>query len=80
MKEAELKELVRQSHVQPIRIRVDDGREYALSHPDFGFVANGTFILAHGPRHDLGGPGFVLLPLNHVSRVELSRKKSRTAV
>lgn len=58
---------------------MDDGRQYVLSHPDFGFVANGTLVLAQGPKHDLGGPAFVLLPLNHIARVEISKKKSKAA-
>ena len=80
MTESQLKTLISQSHQQPLRICMDDGRAFSVSHPDFAFVANEWIILAEGPKHDLGGEGMVLLPLEHISGVHVAKRKFKAAV
>jgi hypothetical protein len=79
MKESDLKSLIRESNLKPIRICMDDGRAFTIHHPDFAFVANETLVLASGPGHDLGGLSFVLLYFEHISRVEMLKKKTKAA-
>jgi hypothetical protein len=79
MKEAELRGLVRESHLKPFRVCMDDGRVYTISHPDFAMVANGALVIGSGPGHSLGGPGFVICYLEHVSRVELMKDRRKAA-
>ena len=78
-KESELRALVRESHLQPIRIHLDDGRVYTISHPDFALVADGALVLANGPDHDLGGARLVICYFEHITRVEVLRSKTRAA-
>jgi hypothetical protein len=49
MKEDRLRTLVRESDQKPVRIFMDDGRSYTISHPDFGMVASGASSLAVVP-------------------------------
>jgi hypothetical protein len=79
MKEAELRALIRESHLQPVRIHLDDGKSYNISHPDFAMVAEGALILAAGPGIDLGDARFTICHFDHITRVELRQKKSRAA-
>jgi hypothetical protein len=81
MSESELKTLIQQAHVQPFRVRVDDGRVFTVSHPDFAFVGGGVemLILVEGHGHNLGGAGMVLLPFSHISGIDLLKKKSKAA-
>lgn len=79
MKEAELKALIRESSFKPVRICMDDGRGFTISHPDFGMVADGALIIGSGPGHDLGGPSFVICYFEHIARVEVLRKKAKAA-
>lgn len=78
--EAELRSMIRESNLKPVRVCLDDGRTYTISHPDFGFVANGALILAKGPGHDLGDAGFVICYFEHISRVELLKKSSKNGI
>ena len=78
-KESELRKLIRESHVQPIRVYLDDGKSYTVSHPDFAMVANDALLLAAGPGINLGDAGFAICWFDHISRVELLEKKSRAA-
>jgi hypothetical protein len=81
MNELELKTLIQQSHHQPFQVRVDDGRVFTVSHPDFAFVGGGAemLILAEGEGHALGGARMVLLPFSHISGIDLLGKKSQAA-
>jgi hypothetical protein len=79
MKEAEMRALIRESHLQPIRIHLDDGKSYTVSHPDFALVAEGALILAAGPGIDLGDARFTICYFDHITRVEIKQKKSRAA-
>jgi hypothetical protein len=78
-KESELRALVRESHLQPIRIRLDDGKVYTIDHPDFALVADGALVLASGPGHDLGGARLVICYFEHITRVEVLKKKAKAA-
>ena len=77
MTEEQLKTFISNAHIQSVRVCMDDGRSFAISHPDFAFVANEWLILASGPKHNLGGAGLVLLPFSHISGVHIARKKSK---
>jgi hypothetical protein len=74
MKADELRTLIRDSDRRPIRICMDDGRSYSVSHPDFAFVTDGALILGSGPGHNLGGVGFVICYFEHISRIEQLKK------
>ena len=79
-KESELRALIRQSHLQPIRIHLDDGKNYTISHPDFALVANGALVLASGPGLELeGGARFMICYFEHITRVEVMKRKSKAA-
>ncbi len=76
MTQEQMKGFVRRASEQPVKIHLDDGATYVLSHPDFGFTTEDSLILANGPGHELG-VGFVVCPLNHISRVEVAKRKTR---
>lgn len=78
-KESELRALVRASHLQPIRIHLDDGKIYTIAHPDFALVAEGALVLAHGPGLDLEGARLVICYFEHITRVEVLRRKTKAA-
>jgi hypothetical protein len=42
-------------------------------------VADGALILANGPGHDLGGPGFIICYFEHISRIEQLKRKAKAA-
>ncbi len=77
MKEAELRSLIGESNLKPIRICMDDGRTYTISHPDFGLVGEGALVLGSGPGHNLDGASFVVCYFEHIARVELPKKKAK---
>lgn len=79
MKEAELRALVREADLKPLRICMDDGKPYVVSHPDFAMVADGALILGSGPQHDWGGASFVVCYFDHISRVEQLKKRAKAA-
>lgn len=70
MKETELRDMIRESHLKPVRICMDDGKTYVISHPDFGLVADGAIIIGAGPGHDLSGARFVICYFEHITRIE----------
>jgi diacylglycerol kinase family enzyme len=77
MKSDELRAMIRKSDQTPIRICMDDGQTYLISHPDFGFVADTAIIVAKSPGQDLGGASFVVCYFDHISRIEsLEPKKA----
>ena len=78
MKEAELRALIREASLKPVRVCMDDGKSYKISHPDFGMVADGALILGSGPGHDLGGASFVVCYFEHISRIEQLKKRTKT--
>lgn len=76
MKAAELRALIRQSDVRPLRICMDDGRTHTISHPDYALVAESA-LLVSGPGLDLGDADFVVCYFDHLARVEhLKTKKA----
>jgi hypothetical protein len=77
MKAAELRALIRQSAQRPLRICMDDGRTYTISHPDYALVAESALLLVSGPGHELGDADFVVCYFDHLARVEhLKTKKA----
>ena len=79
LKENELRSLIRESHLQPIRIHLDDGKNYTISHPDFAMVADGALLLVAGPGIDLGDARFTVCYFEHLVRIEALKKKSKAA-
>jgi hypothetical protein len=79
MSEDQLKTFISNAHVQPVRVCMDDGRSFTISHPDFAFVANDWLILASGTKQHLGNDGLALLPFGHISGVHIAKKKSKAA-
>jgi hypothetical protein len=78
MKQSELRELIRNSIQRPVRICMDDGKTYLISHPDFALAAPNAVLLVSGPGHSFGA-SFVICGFEHISRVEvLDTPKSRT--
>jgi hypothetical protein len=78
MTQHEMKDFIRNSSAQPIKVYLTDGGSFKVSHPDFAFTTSGSLILASGPGHELNGE-FVVCPLAQISRVEVSKAKSKTA-
>lgn len=80
MKEKDMRALLRESDSKPIRICMDDGKTYVISHPDFGMVADGAVIIGAGPGNNLRGATFVVCYLEQISRVEtLKSSRSKAA-
>ncbi len=77
MKETELRALIRESHLQPLKVFLDDGKSYTISHPDFAIVADHALLLVAGPGINLGDASFAVCYFDHIVRVEASRKKSK---
>lgn len=79
MKQAELRELIHNSPQRPVRICLDDGKSYTVSHPDFALAAPNAVLLVSGPGHSFGA-SFVICGFEHISRVEvLDKPKSKPA-
>ena len=76
--ESELRALIRKSDIQPIRIHLDDGKSYTISHPDFALVADVALVLARGPGQELEA-SLVICYFDHITRVEVLEKKSKAA-
>ena len=74
----ELKDFIRNSAQKAIRICLVDGASYKVSHPDVAFTTSESLILASGPGHELGAE-FIVCPLNHITRVEILKRKVRAA-
>lgn len=72
-----MKGFIRRVADQPIKIRLDDGASYVLSHPDFAFTTEGSLILANGPGHELEAE-FVVCPYSHIARVEIAKRKPKS--
>jgi hypothetical protein len=79
MKAAELRALIRESAAKPIRVCMDDGRQFTISHPDFGMVADGALIVGSGPGHELGETSFAVCWFDHITRVEVLKKRAKAA-
>ncbi len=75
MKETELRALIRESDRKPIRVCMDNGRAYTVSHPDFGMVAEGALIIGSSPANNLGDVSFVVCYFEHISRIEQMKNK-----
>jgi hypothetical protein len=71
----ELRAMIRKSDQIPVRICMDDGKSYLISHPDFGLVAEGAVIVAKSPSQDLGGASFVVCYFDHISRIQSMEPK-----
>ena len=78
MNDSEIRQMIRRSDQQPFVVRMDDGASYKVTHPDFAFLAPDTLIIAASHDQDLGGSGFVLCLLSHISRFEVLKSKSKT--
>ena len=76
MSEEQLKTFISNAHVQPVRVCMDDGRSFTISHPDFAFVANDWLILASGPKQNLGNDGLALVPFSLISGVNIAKKQT----
>ena len=79
VRETELRGLIRESHLQPIRVHLDDGKHYTIAHPDFALVADGALLLVAGSGIDLGDARFTVCYFDHIVRVEAIKKKMKTA-
>ncbi len=80
MKQTELRELIRNSIEKPLRICMDDGRTFKITHPDFALATPDAVGLSSAPGHEFG-TSFVICWFEHVSRVEVqerTRSKSKT--
>jgi hypothetical protein len=78
MRQAELRELIHNAIQRPVRICMDDGKSYVVSHPDFALVAQEAIVLSSGPGHEFGA-GFVICWFDHISRVEIKDKPKSKA-
>jgi hypothetical protein len=79
VKQSELRELIHNSNKRPIRICMDDGKSYVVSHPDFALAAPNSVLLVSGPGHSFGA-SFIICGFEHISRVEVEDKpKSKTS-
>ena len=79
MKQSELRELIHDASKYPVRICMDDGKTYKLTHSDFALAAPDAIVLVSGPGHDFGA-SFVICRFEHVTRVEvMTAPKSKAA-
>ena len=77
MKQSELRELIHNSSKRPVRICMDDGKTFVVSHSDFALAAPDALLLVSGPGHAFGA-SFVICGFDHISRVEvMDRPKSK---
>jgi hypothetical protein len=77
-KEAELRALIRDSDLRPVRVYLDDGKCCTISHPDFALVAEGALLLIRGPGIDLDAR-FSVCYFDHIVRVESLEQRSKAA-
>jgi len=77
VKPSEIRQIIRNADKRPFAVRMDDGATYKVTHPDFARLAPDTLIIAASPDQDLGGRGFVLCLLEHVSRLDFRKKKTK---
>ena len=73
MKRSELRELIRDAGSYPVRICMDDGKVYKITHADFALAARDAVLLVSGPGHDFGA-SFVICRFEHITRVEVLEK------
>ena len=79
MKQNELRELIHGAPQRPVRICMDDGKSYTITHPDFALAAPDAVVLVSGPGHAFGA-SFVICGFEHISRVEvLDKSKAKQA-
>ena len=78
MTQAELRGFIQGSAQKPIRVCLADGASYKISHPDFAFATSESLILASGPGHELNAE-FIVCPFEHITRVELLRRRAKAA-
>jgi hypothetical protein len=79
MKQEELRVMVHNSHRNPFRVCMNDGKSYIVSHPDFAVVADDALIIVSGPNHELGNVSFVICYFDQVTRVERLKGKQKAA-
>ena len=70
MKQSEIRELIHNTIVRPVRICLDDGKTYVVSHPDFALAAPDAVLLVSGPGHEFGA-SYVICGFEHISRIEV---------
>ena len=73
MKQSDLRELIHDSIQRPLRICMDDGKTYVISHPDFALAGPNAIVLVPGPGHVFGA-SYVICGFEHISRVEVQDK------
>ena len=79
MKQSEFRELIHNSAHRHLRICMNDGKTYTVSHPDFALAGPNSVMLASGPGHSFGA-SYVICGFDHISRVEVEEKpKSKPA-
>lgn len=74
----QLRRLIREADLRPVRVSLDDGRSFTLVHPDYGLVTEDGLIIANGPGMDLKGSSFVICYFDHITSVEVVKKRSRS--
>jgi hypothetical protein len=74
MNQSALRKMIQNSIQRHVRICMDDGAKYEVSHPDFAMITPDAVVLAAGSGHDLGGLSFVICWLDNISRVEVREK------
>jgi hypothetical protein len=79
LKESELRLLIRESNLQPVRVHMDDGKVYTIKHPDFALVAGDVdaLVLVSGPGADLDDAGVAICYYDQITRIELPKKKNK---
>ena len=77
MKASDIRQMIRNADLRPFAVCMDDGTSYKVTQPDFAILASDTLIIAASPYQDLDGRNFVLCYLEHVSRIELLKKKAK---
>ncbi len=78
MKQNELRELINNSIKRPVRLCMDDGRTFKVSHPDFAWVTPEAIVLTSGPGHEFGA-SFLICWYDHITRVEVIDKSKSKA-
>jgi hypothetical protein len=79
MKQSELRDLIHGAPQRPVRICMDDGKRYTITHPDFALAAPDAVVLVSVPGHAFGA-SYVICGFEHISRVEvLDKSKAKQA-
>jgi hypothetical protein len=78
MSQKNIRDLIHHSPFKPFRLRLADGKDLRVPHPDFALVTAEYVVVAN--ELPGGVPGDVnLIPYEHIARVELLPRKARKA-